>query len=185
MNNTSHLIASTPVVQSFSSASLTTPRYLSEQGQHSHRSHKETGHSATNSPSMQSRTSDLSTRDRRNYSRYTPYPGLSAQSGRGRSSSRASLSLDIPSLSIREKPLDAGHHIDADPIVLPPIHPPSQARNVTQSSYALPPISALEDLRGVSSHDSAAVLRRLQSDDDAMVGLSRFVLDSENFSFLS
>ncbi|KAF8343275.1 hypothetical protein F5887DRAFT_887098, partial [Amanita rubescens] len=32
--------------------------------------------------------------------------------------------------------------------------------------YALPPISALEDLRGVHAQDSAAVLRRLTADDD-------------------
>ncbi|KAM6489489.1 hypothetical protein JOM56_015046, partial [Amanita muscaria] len=33
--------------------------------------------------------------------------------------------------------------------------------------YALPPISALEDLRGVNAQDSAAVLRRLTADDEA------------------
>lgn len=32
--------------------------------------------------------------------------------------------------------------------------------------YALPPISALEDLRGVNAQDSAAVLRRLTADDE-------------------
>ncbi|KAJ6606767.1 hypothetical protein B0H10DRAFT_2228585 [Mycena sp. CBHHK59/15] len=32
--------------------------------------------------------------------------------------------------------------------------------------YTLPPVSALEELRGIDTQDSAAVLRRLQSDDD-------------------
>ncbi|KAF7375641.1 Transcriptional repressor XBP1 [Mycena sanguinolenta] len=52
----------------------------------------------------------------------------------------------------------------AERIQLPALQQPvkSDARSV----YALPPISALEDLRGVDTQDSAAVLRRLQSDDD-------------------
>ncbi|KAF9072551.1 hypothetical protein BDP27DRAFT_1145724, partial [Rhodocollybia butyracea] len=53
-----------------------------------------------------------------------------------------------------------------DNITLPPISPATSSRNGNGSSYALPPISALEDLRGININDSAAVLRRLSQDDE-------------------
>jgi hypothetical protein len=52
-----------------------------------------------------------------------------------------------------------------DQIVLPPIQPLAPPRHINTTSYALPPISALEDLRGISTYDSAAVLERLKMDD--------------------
>ncbi|KAJ6615936.1 hypothetical protein B0H10DRAFT_1800467, partial [Mycena sp. CBHHK59/15] len=50
------------------------------------------------------------------------------------------------------------------PIMLPAIQPP--AKGDSRSKYTLPPVSALEELWGVDTQDSAAVLPRLQSDDD-------------------
>ncbi|KIK60133.1 hypothetical protein GYMLUDRAFT_118552, partial [Collybiopsis luxurians FD-317 M1] len=50
-------------------------------------------------------------------------------------------------------------------ITLPPISP-ATSNNRTVGGYALPPISALEDLRGVDVNDSAAVLRRLSESDE-------------------
>ena len=44
---------------------------------------------------------------------------------------------------------------------LPPIHVPD-----SNNSRALPPISSIEDVRGITPQDSAAVLRRLRMDDD-------------------
>jgi len=58
-------------------------------------------------------------------------------------------------------------------IRLPPILPPSHLQTVSRLTYALPPISALEDLRGIHSHDSAAVLRRLKANDDYIPGTGR------------
>ncbi|KAF8631978.1 hypothetical protein AX15_002090 [Amanita polypyramis BW_CC] len=64
-----------------------------------------------------------------------------------------------------------------DKITLPPLRGPLSAcaapgglspiaADSNAMPYALPPISALEDLRGVHAHDSAAVLRRLTADDE-------------------
>ncbi|KAK2467240.1 hypothetical protein APHAL10511_000789 [Amanita phalloides] len=67
-----------------------------------------------------------------------------------------------------------------DKITLPPIRSPGGPLSASAAtrgfsplatengsmSYALPPISALEDLRGVHAQDSAAVLRRLTVDDE-------------------
>jgi hypothetical protein len=52
-------------------------------------------------------------------------------------------------------------------ITLPPLRAPPVDQGSTVSAYALPPISALEDLRGIHNNDSAAVLRRLQLDDES------------------
>lgn len=80
-------------------------------------------------------------------------------------SSHGSLTLEIPAVSLRDGARTTpSPSLAADPIQLPAIQP--RAKGEAQSIYALPPISALEDLRGIDTHDSAAVLRRLQSDDD-------------------
>lgn len=62
------------------------------------------------------------------------------------------------------------HSANPDPerITLAPLRAPPVDPRSTVSSYALPPISALEDLRGIHNNDSAAVLRRLQLDDEAV-----------------
>lgn len=73
--------------------------------------------------------------------------------------SRTGLSLDIRSLSMRERSSEPSLKVD---IKLPPIHS-SHSSDPGDSPYALPPISAMEDVRG---SDSAAVLRRLRMDDD-------------------
>ncbi|KAF8799052.1 hypothetical protein BYT27DRAFT_7201955 [Phlegmacium glaucopus] len=48
---------------------------------------------------------------------------------------------------------------------LPPIQAPD-CNNSGPSPYSLPPISSMEDPRGIAPQDSAAVLRRLRLDDD-------------------
>ena len=65
------------------------------------------------------------------------------------------LSIDARFLNSAEGPSD---------FKLPPIQ--SSDTNGYDSPYALPPISAMEDLRGSITQDSAAVLRRLRMDDD-------------------
>ncbi|KAJ7765943.1 hypothetical protein DFH07DRAFT_1014563 [Mycena maculata] len=100
--------------------------------------------------------------------RYMPYPAAPSDMPprRPSASSRNSLSLDIPALrlSLRDSARTTpSPSLAADPIQLPAIQPRASE---AQSTYALPPISALEDLRGIDTHDSAAVLRRLRSDDD-------------------
>lgn len=50
-------------------------------------------------------------------------------------------------------------------ITIPPIRPLSD-RDVSTSQFALPSISAMEDMRGADVQDSASVLRRLRIDDD-------------------
>lgn len=84
--------------------------------------------------------------------RYSPYASHSAPI---KPPPTNSLSLEIPS-SRQES-----ERITLAPLRAPPLDPGSN-----NSAYALPPISALEDLRGIHNNDSAAVLRRLQSDDD-------------------
>ncbi|KAJ7028273.1 hypothetical protein C8F04DRAFT_1266168 [Mycena alexandri] len=97
--------------------------------------------------------------------RYAPYPAaMPPPSRRLSASSRGSISLNIPALSLHDRPrATPSPSRVAESIQLPAIQ---TAKTNVQSIYALPPISALEDLRGVDNHDSAAVLRRLQSDDD-------------------
>lgn len=83
------------------------------------------------------------------YSRYSPYPNPNPIP-------RKSSMSDSPSLDLQPERFK-----------LPPIQPqPPQKPQTNQRSFALPPISALEDLRGVSSQDSAAVLQRLKMDDE-------------------
>ena len=166
---------SPPIIQPSPSTPTARSRYLSDSHVYYQRSHDEREvalrHAVARSPSMHSLTSDSSVaRDRRVYSRYAPYPGpSSAPSIKRRPSSRSSIVLDIPAMSLRDDPPNTSRQIPSDPIILAPIQPPSQGRSMSQSPYALPPISALEDLRGVSSQDSAAVLRRLQGDDDLLI----------------
>ena len=77
------------------------------------------------------------------------------------------LSLDIRSLSMRERSSDSEPPPKlSENFKLPPIQAPSGGESSSDSPYALPPISAMEDVRGSSAQDSAAVLRRLRMDDD-------------------
>ncbi|KIJ62971.1 hypothetical protein HYDPIDRAFT_93696 [Hydnomerulius pinastri MD-312] len=109
-------------------------------------------------------------RERSVRSRYSPYPGSATVAPRKSSASTTeSLSLDIPSISLHDPAAEMGRpssRLPGDQIKLPPIQPLAPPRHVSNPSYALPPISALEDLRGISSQDSAAVLERLKMDDD-------------------
>ncbi|KAH0833367.1 hypothetical protein J3R83DRAFT_12468 [Lanmaoa asiatica] len=105
-------------------------------------------------------------RERSLRSRYSPYPSSVVAH---RKDSSESMSLDIPSISLHDPVPDprSNGRFPGDEIKLPPIQPLAPPRHVSNPSYALPPISALEDLRGVSSQDSAAVLERLKMDDAA------------------
>ncbi|KAH7906948.1 hypothetical protein BJ138DRAFT_1129539 [Hygrophoropsis aurantiaca] len=104
----------------------------------------------------------------RSRSRYSPYPSASVPSRKASVSTTDSLSLDIPSISLHEPefPQDRHGRLPGESIVLPPIQPLNHPRSGSHALYALPPISAMEDLRGISSHDSAAVLQRLKMDDE-------------------
>ena len=68
-------------------------------------------------------------------------------------SSKAGLSLDTSSEPRLKEEFN-----------LPPIQAPDS--NSSSSSYSLPPISSMEEIRNVAIQDSAAVLRRLRMDDD-------------------
>ncbi|KAG6917851.1 hypothetical protein DXG01_000756 [Tephrocybe rancida] len=99
------------------------------------------------------------------YTSNTPYP-----SHRTPLEGRRDLSLDIPSLSLRENgiqsPQSNSRAQEMQHITLPPIHAPADPGQ-SRSPYALPPISAMEDLRGLHANDSAAVLRRLKADESS------------------
>jgi hypothetical protein len=102
-----------------------------------------------------------------NAPRYAPYTAHCPPPRRRPSDDiRGPLSLDIPSHTLGD--YDRAHNLTApmNHITLPPIRSTYLANN-SQSQYALPPITALEDLRGLGTHDSAAVLRRLRSDEDS------------------
>ncbi|KAK7442504.1 hypothetical protein VKT23_016102 [Stygiomarasmius scandens] len=134
-------------------------------------------------------------------SRYAPYPSRSPIDTPGsgslsspnllrresNSSSHGSFGRRGSRDSLRDRD-DRNHDI-----VLPPITPITPASGSTSDSfsslpstsfgslnsaggtgYALPPISALEDLRGISENDSAAVLRRLQEPERDCGDDSRF-----------
>lgn len=90
--------------------------------------------------------------------RYSPYPPPSTPSSRP---SHQLVPLDSLKSSRNSRPIEH--------FVLPPIRTDRHAlsKHLSPSPYALPPISALEDLRGIDVNDSAAVLRRLRSDDDS------------------
>ncbi|TFK24814.1 hypothetical protein FA15DRAFT_669132 [Coprinopsis marcescibilis] len=91
--------------------------------------------------------------------RYALYGSHASPTDRKASISNKALSLEIPPVPrpSSSKP--------KEPISLPPIQQ-ANSPDGDNSPYALPPISALEDLRGVDTQDSAAVLRRLRLDDD-------------------
>ncbi|KAG1735348.1 uncharacterized protein EDB91DRAFT_1145035 [Suillus paluster] len=107
-------------------------------------------------------------RERSVRSRYSPYPASSFLPSRKTSVATSdSVSLDIPSISLQELDHDPRNgKFPGDQIVLPPIQPLAPPRHISSPSYALPPISALEDLRGISTYDSAAVLERLKMKDE-------------------
>ncbi|KAF8149086.1 hypothetical protein B0H34DRAFT_734814 [Crassisporium funariophilum] len=84
--------------------------------------------------------------------------------------SKTGLSLDTRSLSMREIGSDTRVK---EEIKLAPIQAPDSSSS-SNSPYALPPISAMEDARGSVMHDSAAVLRRLRLDDEHYPKAGRF-----------
>lgn len=99
-------------------------------------------------------------------SRYSPYPPSTVTAARKSSTSTSdSISIDFPSMALHDHPPD-NSKLPGDQIKLAPIQPLAPPRSISNTAYALPPISALEDLRGVSSQDSAAVLQRLKMSDD-------------------
>ncbi|KAF5342209.1 hypothetical protein D9611_001187 [Ephemerocybe angulata] len=101
--------------------------------------------------------------DYHNPNRYAPYSSHSSPIDRKASvGGRGGLSLEIPP-HVLNRPSSAKPQ---ENISLPPIKQPEESERDSGSPYALPPISALEDLRGVDTQDSAAVLRRLRLDDD-------------------
>ncbi|KAF9262494.1 hypothetical protein L218DRAFT_408075 [Marasmius fiardii PR-910] len=100
-----------------------------------------------------------STSRERGSSRYAPYPHPSPPLS---VSVPPSIQHDTRSIS----PLSPLHQQPHPHIVLPPIGRETGPTSMSGgASYALPPISALEDLRGVDASDSAAVLRRLKGPD--------------------
>ncbi|KAG6331760.1 hypothetical protein ID866_7328 [Astraeus odoratus] len=100
--------------------------------------------------------------------RYSPYPGPQI-AGRKLSATSASGSVSSVALHEHSDLSGASNKLFGDQIKLAPIQPLAPPRTVSYTPYALPPISALEDLRGVSSQDSAAVLERLKVDDDRKI----------------
>ncbi|KAF8885480.1 transcription regulator HTH, apses-type DNA-binding domain-containing protein [Infundibulicybe gibba] len=162
--------SSSPNLHHYSSVTLRAPDQYSNHN-YSVPGNRSEGYSPTGKPDSQSPPFPLS-RDRGSQVRYSPYSGHSAPPARRPpSSQKMSLPpLEMPPPPHRNFPHHSQHTQGASPdsqaegIVLPPIQPPAR-RNTTDSPYALPPISALEDLRGIHTHDSAAVLRRLAADD--------------------
>ena len=71
-------------------------------------------------------------------------------------SSKAGLSLDTTSSEPRLK----------EEFNLPPIQAPDSNTSSSSSPYSLPPISSMEEIKGVALQDAASVLRRLRMDDD-------------------
>ncbi|KAF8824693.1 hypothetical protein HHX47_DHR7000532 [Lentinula edodes] len=106
-----------------------------------------------------------STQRDRAYSRYAPYPDPSPPPTFRLPARENPIALHIPSTDFTKH---NSHNIS-----LPPISPAASNRYGPSSAYALPPISALEDLRGVDVNDSAAVLRRLSQNDEADIWPSR------------
>ncbi|KAJ8508945.1 hypothetical protein ONZ45_g8836 [Pleurotus djamor] len=125
-------------------------------------------------PSSPPNTGDASPSKDRSLSRYSPYHGsLSSHLGRRPSSSGRSLHRDIPPLSLHDNPHPEPPNSAAEHTILPPMRQHNPTDDSVTSSYALPPISALEDLRGVHANDSTAVLRRLKEDDESYAEYTR------------
>ena len=83
--------------------------------------------------------------------------------------SKAGLSLDISSESRLKEEFN-----------LPPIQAPDP-NSSSSSPYSLPPISSMEEVRGVALQDSAAVLRRLRMDDDGCNKADRFNMEERTW----
>ncbi|KAF8071495.1 hypothetical protein FPV67DRAFT_875909 [Lyophyllum atratum] len=152
---------------------LHTAFYPPNRDVHFHHSyqHPPAPHQGQNSPESPASPTATS----RSSVRYSPYSSHAPYPARRPTDARSQLSLDIPSLTLRDSSQPPQHrprgqemeHIKLAPILGP--SDPSQSR----SPYALPPISAMEDLRGLHANDSAAVLRRLKSDDPPLAEPSR------------
>ncbi|KAJ3711306.1 hypothetical protein EV361DRAFT_886721 [Lentinula raphanica] len=112
----------------------------------------------------------------RPYSRYAPYPDHSpSPTSKASTTEKIPLGLQIPSTTVSAK--HESHDIN-----LPPISPAASNRQGSSAAYALPPISALEDLRGVNVNDSAAVLRRLSQNDESDFWPSRATTSAKSSS---
>lgn len=100
----------------------------------------------------------------------SPYASYPPSSYRKLSTpSKMGLSLDTRSLAMRESSSEPSVK---ESIKLPPIKAPG-GNDPGDSPYALPPISAMEDLRGSITQDSAAVLQRLRMEDDHYPNVGR------------
>ncbi|KAJ4464925.1 hypothetical protein J3R30DRAFT_3625325 [Lentinula aciculospora] len=115
-----------------------------------------------------------STQRDRGYSRYAPYPDPSPPPTFKQPTREKPLALQIPSTEFTK--------LNSHEINLPPISPAGSNRHGASSAYALPPISALEDLRGVDVNDSAAVLRRLSQNDESDIWPARTTLFAKSSS---
>jgi hypothetical protein len=101
-----------------------------------------------------------------NYNNYPPTSYRKASTPIAPAPNKGGLSIDIRSLSMREGGPSSEPSSFKEDIKLPPILAPNDGGG-GNSPYALPPISAMEDLRSPVNHeDSASVLRRLRMDDD-------------------
>jgi hypothetical protein len=98
-------------------------------------------------------------------SRYCPYPDSSLLRLR---SSTDSLTHDV-SESPAQSRLFNPRGDETKRISLPPIRYPLHLQRKPPPAFALPPISTMEDMRDIASNDSAAVLRRLQLEDNECI----------------
>lgn len=107
---------------------------------------------------------------------YNSHPPPSYRNPMPLPSSQAGLSLDISVLSMRDSGSES--HLKEE-FSLPPIQAPDSSSS-SPSLFTLPPISCMEDARGIAPQDSAAVLRRLRMDDD---GYSKAGRSSEDHAW--
>lgn len=66
-----------------------------------------------------------------------------------------------------------GNPFESNRITLPPLRELPATYEPRNVSHSLPPISAFENMRGTGNNDSAAVLRRLRSDNEPPYSQSR------------
>ncbi|KAI0323960.1 hypothetical protein GY45DRAFT_1263768 [Cubamyces sp. BRFM 1775] len=101
--------------------------------------------------------------------RYSPYPSpLSSTASRfAHSAAHGLSSADISPTSSRPPVARASGALPiGETIKLPPIRPPSGRASEDESSFHLPPISSMDNLREAQCGEPMAVLRRLQESSD-------------------